>query len=232
MADFEEADSLESYDVGADTESAIDSYEEPETRSFTVYDPDEGDIELDESQLQLLYNSALNEKKWKNSLREKGEKLNKQEQEFQERMKAENTYLENRKRELVAKERKQWKQQQQYQQQSERDTHIANINASYNIIEMSRAHDDFDWPTIKEFSLGYNWQNFTDKLEIAYYAWRGKNLEERLSEARADVIREAKKKGRGVPAGHVNPVVETTPRSIEEVYEQEKKRRFGKKGKF
>lgn len=66
------------------------------------------------------------------------------------------------------------------------------------VIDLKREFSDYDPEVLKDFHKGFNMENATDYRMLVFLAWKGSQLENRIQEARAEVVSGMEKK-RGLP---------------------------------
>ena len=91
-------------------------------------------------------------------------------------------------------------------------------------MDLSKRFPDFDEDKIMEFASGFDFNDPHDLALYSYYANKGMKADDVKSEARADVVREMKKK-KGLPTvGKKSPMPSEKPGSIDDWAEKMKAR--------
>ena len=222
-----------------DTEGATPTGETPEEYEFKY---DGKDVKMSSEEFAQFYGDWDNSKKWKAALNDKGRKLN----EERSALRAEQHKLGEDKK-LVDEYRTlkkafeanpaAYKQVNQLlnEQKPAIDPAVKEVRDELRqtrsemerekaVLELSKKYEDFNYDELNEFIADYDFLNHKDMMEMTYLAKKGSQLPDLLSEARANVVRDAKKK-KGLPAtGKKEGIPTPKPKTIAEMVEAEHRR--------
>ena len=236
---LEEQETPSVEDTEGATPSGETSTETPEEYEFKY---DGKDVKMSSEEFAQFYGDWDNSKKWKAALNDKGRKLN----EERSALRAEQHKLGEDKK-LVDEYRTlkkafeanpaAYKQVNQLlnEQKPAIDPAIrevrdelkqtrSEIEREKAMVALSKKYEDFNYDELNEFIADYDLLNHKDMMEMTYLARKGSQLPELLSDARADVVRGAKKK-KGLPAtGKKEGVPPPKPQTIAEMVEAAHKR--------
>jgi len=233
---MEETEVLEEQETPSveDTEGATPPEETPEEYEFKY---DGKDVKMSSEEFSQFYKDWDNSKKWKATLNDKGRKLNEErsalraeqhevgenkklieeyrtlKQAFEANPEAykQVTKLLNEQKPAIDPAIKEVRDELR-QTRSEIDWERAQI-------EMKKKYDDYDHNELNNFIADYDLLKHKDMMELTYLAHKGSQLPELLSDARADVVRGAKKK-KGLPAtGKKEGVPPPKPKTLQEAVE-------------
>lgn len=189
------------------------------------------DVEMSPDEFARFYKDWTNEQKWQAKYHQKGKELNTKEQTLSEREKKlsgqENLLGEYQKiKGAMQANPKAYAYLQKLMNESEpavapaikkqldeEKTERENFRREYErdkaVLSLSKEFSDFDVDSVEDFVTGFNFNKQEDLLKLAFFAKQGAELDDKLAEARADVVRKARQK-KGAPATGKKETVSTS----------------------
>jgi len=179
----------------------------PETQGFDSLSDDDKNI---------AFENFNNDKAWKTKNRLRSEELNRA-SKVQDSLKAQNLKqhddrmkaLEKRERDFNMRVKADREKTEQEKAREYADSQVA-------IAELMQEYPDFTFDKILKHYQGYDQANWKDHLRYGYLAERGSRMEEITADARAGVVRDAKKKSGLPPTGKISPIPKSKAQSMKE----------------
>jgi hypothetical protein len=174
------------------------------------------DVTMSPEEFERFYKDYRNEQKWQTKYHKKGEALNQRERELDARQREVEAIRTNATEwEAIKKQLNQNPEGRKFiaellnqsqpsvdpvieEQQNEIRYIRHELAQDKAIAKLSQQFSDFDADVLNDFTNGFDFRNQEDLMLYGYYAWLGSQLEDKVSEARANVVRNAKKK-KGLP---------------------------------
>lgn len=232
---MEEAEVLEQGETPSVEEGATPPEETPGEYEFKY---DGKDVKMSSEEFKQFYGDWENSKKWKSTLNDKGRQLNEDRALVQaERKKLEgDTKLIEEYRELkqafehnpeaykqinqLLNDRKPVIDPAIKEMREELKETRGAIEREKALVELAKKYEDFPgYDDLNNFIADHNLDTQQGMMEFTYLAHKGSQLPELLSEARANVVRDAKNK-KGLPAtGKKEGVPSAKPKTVAEAVE-------------
>jgi len=224
-----------------DTDGAIqeDVTESPQEYKFKFEDEE---VVMSPDEFGQFYGDWKNAKKWKETLNNKGRTLNEEREQLRLERKQlkEDAALVKEYRELkqaFQRNPEAYKQINQLLNESrpsmdpaieeirkELSDTRATVERDKAVVRLEKEFEDFDYDDIQNFTRDFNFESHYDTMRNQYLAWKGAQLDELLSEARANVLRKAKNK-KGLPSTNRKEAApDKKPKTLEEALEMAHRR--------
>ena len=226
----QETPSVETEEVVS--EEPTEDFEEASEYKFRYGDED---ISMSPEEFERFYKDYTNEQKWQTKYHKKGEALNQREHELDARQKEIEAIRTNATEwEAIKKQLNQDPEGRKKiaellnksyptvdpvieAQQSEIDSLKSQYAKDKAISKLQKQFDDFNADTLEQFAGDFNFRSQEDMMLFSYYAWLGSQLDDKVSEARANVVRDAKKKKGLPPTGKQEKVPPKELKSLEDM---------------
>jgi hypothetical protein len=233
MSDAEVLDEETTSEEVEDT-SLIDDTEVDEEYSEYKFKFEGKDVSMSPEEFERFYKDYNAEQKWQQKHHERGRQLNQERQDL-ERQRAEI--------EAVKQNAKEWEDIKKQLNQSpegrkliaqylnqarptvdpvieEQQNEIQKLRIEFAkdkaVAALSKQLPDFDADELEQFAGDFNFRDQKDMMLFTYYARKGSQVDDLVSEAKANVVREAKKK-KGLPAtGKKATLSKNEPKNIDE----------------
>ena len=214
------------------SEEPTGDFEEASEYKFRYGDED---ITMSPEEFERFYKDYTNEQKWQTKYHKKGEALNRREIELDARQKEIEAIRTNATEwEAIKKQLNQNPEGRKAIAEllnksqptvdpiiEEQQKEISNIRSELArdkaVSKLSKQFDDFSADTLEQFAGDFNFRNQEDMMLFSYYAWLGSQMEDKVSEARANVVRDAKKKKGLPPTGKQEKVPSKQLNTLEEM---------------
>lgn len=235
MSDAEVLDEETTSDVSEELETA--EVEEPEEYSEYKFKFEGKDITMSPEEFERFYKDYNAEQKWQSKYHERGRQLNQQKAELESQRAEIEAVKQNAKEwEDVKKQLNQSPEGRkliaQYLNQArptvdpiieEQQNEIQQIRTELSrdkaVQALSKQLPDFNADELEQFAGDFNFRDQKDMLLFTYYALKGSRVDDLVSEAKANVVRDAKKK-KGLPAtGKAGKMQKAEPKTIDEARE-------------
>jgi hypothetical protein len=209
----QETPSVDEEVVSEEPTGDTESFEEPSEYKFRY---GEEEIEMSPEEFERFYKDYTNEQKWQTKYHKKGEALNQREKELDARQREVEAIRTNATEwEAIKKQLNQNPEGRKViaellnksqpsvdpiieEQQKEISSIRSELARDKAIGKLQKQFDDFSADTLEQFAGDFNFRNQEDMMLFSYYAWKGSQVDDLVSEARANVVRNAKKK-KGLP---------------------------------
>jgi len=187
---------------------------EPDGYSFTT---DDGEVKLSEKEIRELHKDYHNNTNWKNTNRLESETLNKQKKDFEAQKEEQERQYSERMQKLINSEKDFTGKVAQEKQKTENDLIREFAEGKLAIAELTKKYEDFDHAEILKHYKNYDNKTQIGAMEHAYLAWKGAQVDELIADARANVVRDARRKKGLPPTGKKESApIEGPPQTLQE----------------
>lgn len=210
---------------------------EPEPPVITNYQfkYKDQDIDMSPEEFERFYTDYKAEANWKTKYHDKGRDLNKQQDELNVKEKELsvdkellNEWKDIKKKLDASPEARQqvaqWLNQSKptidpviKSMQKDNEDLRKDINRDKAINQMSQKYKDFDHEKLLEYQRDFNFDNMEDMMRFTLMAWRGSQVEDRVQEARAEIVKGMQKKKGLPPTGKKVTVPKEKPKSFQDM---------------